>query len=164
MATISADKMAKKVAQYLVFRFSFDGEPITNLKIQKLLYYVYVWYLVHRKKRCFDERFQAWPIGPVLPSIYNSLKIYKASPIDPDFTDVADEDDLNHLKSEIGQDLLEFVDNIYEKYGTKSAFELVGLTHNALPWLNARKGLDPTQKTDAIISDNDILLFYGKKR
>lgn len=151
------------VVRYILYRFCFDGDVVTNLKMQKLLYFVYVWYLVKSRKRCFEGKFQAWPIGPVLPSVYKKLRGYKSSPINPDFTNIGSENDVEELKKALGVPLVKVIDEVYEKYGTKSAFDLVNLTHNALPWTNARKGLDPTETTNNEITDADILKQYGKE-
>ena len=150
------------VTKYLLFRFSFFGDVVTNLKMQKLLYYVYVWCLVKTGKPCFEEKFQAWPNGPVLPSIYQELKSFGASPIDPDFSGIKNKEDLRKLNKELGE-LRELIDNVFEKYGSLSAFQLVSLTHNELSWKNARKGLGVDAPSTAAISDKDILTQYVKK-
>ena len=157
----------KDVVKYLLYRYSFDGEPITNLKMQKLLYYVYVWNLVLNKERCFEEKFQAWPNGPVLPSVYQNLKFYGAAPLGTDFLEVKTptlEEYEATLKKSLGDDLVNVIDQVYEKYGIRTAFELVALTHNELPWTKARKDLDGSEKTTNEISDTDILKFYGKEK
>jgi uncharacterized phage-associated protein len=157
----------KDVVKYLLYRYSFDGEPITNLKIQKLLYYVYVWDLVINKERCFEEKFQAWPNGPVLPSMYQALKNYGAAPLSTDFLEVDTptlEEYESKLKGNMGEQLINIIDQVYEKYGIKSAFELVALTHNEAPWIKARQELEVSEKTANEIADEDILSFYGKEQ
>ena len=57
---------SKRIAKFIVNYFQSVGDPITNLKLQKLLYYIQVWYMVYfEKKLIFDERPQAWVHGPV---------------------------------------------------------------------------------------------------
>lgn len=158
-----AKKNPKDIARYILYRFVFDGDTITNLKMQKVLYYVYAWHLVLHKERCFEEKFQAWPIGPVLYSIYKDLKRFGFQPIDASFSGIKDEKDLEKLKDAIGSKLLAIIDNVYKAYGVKSSFELVSLTHNESPWKNARKGLDVTQKSENEISDEDIIKCYGQE-
>ena len=150
------------VTKYLLFRCSFYGDVITNLKMQKLLYYVYVWCLLKNMPFCFTEKFQAWPNGPVLPSVYRELKKYGASPIDPDFSNVETKNDLRSLEKKLGN-AKELVDKVFEKYGVLSAFQLVSLTHNELSWKNARKGLKVDESSINEISDKDIIAQYGKK-
>ena len=151
------------VTKYLLYKCSFYGDVITNLKMQKLLYYVYAWCLVKTGSSCFEEKFQAWPNGPVLPSVYHELKVYGASPIDPDFTGLETKDDLRELEVRIGR-AKELIDKVFEKYGALSAFQLVSLTHNELSWKNARKGLEVDQPSMNEIADRDILIQYDEKK
>lgn len=148
-----------KVARYLLHKCIFYGDLITNLKMQKLLYYVYVWNLVKTGNPCFRVKFQAWPNGPVHPSVYRALKEYKSSPIGEEFTGINNKSELKALGDELGKDFVALIDKVYEKYGTKSAFELVSLTHSEAPWKNAmaREGRKE-------ISDEDIVSTYGRAK
>ena len=56
----------QKVADYIILFFRERGENITNLKLQKLLYYAQAWNLAINNKRLMDANFQAWIHGPVL--------------------------------------------------------------------------------------------------
>ncbi|BFT94848.1 hypothetical protein MNSC_08560 [Minisyncoccus archaeophilus] len=160
--------MSKKnpldVARYILFKCAFCGDLMTNLKMQKVLYYVYVWFLVNYRETCFDERFQAWPNGPVLRSVYNKLKVFGSSPIDSSFSEISNEDDLIALKLELGDDLIFLIDKVYEKYGYKSAFELVNLTHREVAWTNARIGLGVGDQTNNELLEKDILAQHDKKK
>ena len=44
-----------------------------------------------------------------------------------------------------------------------TAFELVLISHNEKAWIKARKGLDPTEKTNKVLEDKDILKQHLKK-
>src|SRR5947209_10944283 len=63
------------VAKELV-RLSFAGDekdPLTNLRLQKLLYYAQAWSLVLRESELFPEEIEAWRWGPVVPVVYGEL-------------------------------------------------------------------------------------------
>ena len=150
------------VVKYLLYKCSLYGDLITNLKMQKLLYYVYVWSLINLEQPCFEEKFQAWPNGPVLNSVYQELKKYGSSPIDPDFSCLENEKDLNELENKIGNPLKNIIEEVYEKYGTLHAFQLVNITHDELSWLNARKGLDVSEPSNNELSDKDIINQHGQ--
>ena len=124
------------VTKYLLFKCNFFGDVITNLKMQKLLYFVYVWGLVKSGAPIFEEKFQAWPNGPVLRSVYDKLKQYGAMPIDLDFSDVETKKDLRKLETSLG-DYKEMIEEVFKKYGSLHAFELVNITHEEKSWLNA---------------------------
>lgn len=148
----------KQVAQYYLNRTYFDGELISPLKMQKMVYYAYVWNLVKNKNKLFDEKIEAWPAGPVIPSLYHDLKKYEASPIGKEFCDI----DVAKFRKNTDHNVLNILDEVYEKYISLSAFELVELTHSELPWKNARKGLSETdQGSKHIISEADIFKAYS---
>jgi uncharacterized phage-associated protein len=60
---------AQEVANYFIRRAHDSGEFISNLKLQKLLYYSQAWHLAIFDRRLFPERFQAWVHGPVIPTL-----------------------------------------------------------------------------------------------
>jgi uncharacterized phage-associated protein len=153
--------MNDQILKYLLFKFYFDGEAVTNLKLQKVLYFINVACLLNGKKNCFSEPFQAWAFGPVLPAIYHKLSKYGASAIPAEEIGLASESELEVLKSELGTDLVSIIDKVYEEYGTKSAFELVQMAHADKAYIKARGDLGPGDKSDAIITPEDILQAYN---
>ena len=55
------------LANFLLVTCRESGEVLTNLKLQKLMYYSQAWHLALRDIPLFNEDFQAWVHGPVLP-------------------------------------------------------------------------------------------------
>lgn len=55
--------------------------PVTPMKLQKLLYFIYRDYLQKTNHRLFSEPFQTWKYGPVLSSVYDEFKAFHANPI-----------------------------------------------------------------------------------
>lgn len=72
---------ATKIADYLLAECRERGELLTNLKLQKLLYYADAWNLALRDRPLFEEKFKAWVHGPVLTSQYHRFKDYRWKPI-----------------------------------------------------------------------------------
>ena len=153
--------MPLNITKYILYRCSFDGDVVTNLRMQKLLYFVYVWHLVKLGSPCFKEKFQAWPNGPVLASVYRELKQFGAQPIDSDFSGIETQEDLENLKKAIGKKTKQLVDEVYEKYIMFTPFELVALTHEEVAWKNARKGLDVSERSYNKLNDQDIVIQHG---
>ena len=135
-----------------------DGELISPLKMQKLIYYAYVWNLVKHKKRVFDENIEAWANGPVVPSLYQELKKYGSSPIPQEYIK---NDNPKKLIEKFPKDILKTLDEVYEKYMQRTAFELVMMTHDEKPWVKAREGLEATKNSNNKISDESIISFYN---
>ena len=65
------------VARYIVTFFQEAGDPVSNLKLQKLLYYVQGWSLALDNKPAFQDRLEAWVHGPVQSSVYGTFKSYR---------------------------------------------------------------------------------------
>nr|DAM94001.1 MAG TPA: hypothetical protein [Caudoviricetes sp.] len=74
---------ALEVAKYVVTKCKKDEYPISNLQLQKILYYIQHDFLKKNNKPLFDDDFEAWKFGPVVPSVYyeysylGALKIYE---------------------------------------------------------------------------------------
>ena len=43
-----------------------EGEPMTHMRLQKLLYYVQGWHMAWYGRPLFAERIEAWQHGPVV--------------------------------------------------------------------------------------------------
>lgn len=74
--------IAKWLIAYNFFKSETEGEDlITNLKLQKLLYYVQSASLAFYNKKLFENKFEAWRHEPVIPQIYRIYKKYDSNPI-----------------------------------------------------------------------------------
>ena len=108
---------ALEVAKYIISRCSELNKPISNLKLQKMLYFVWVEFYKKTRRMLFDDYICAWQLGPVVPEVYYEYCTYAGSPIIS-----------SHLTSISPKDK-EMLDDIIFKYLPMSANELVGLTH-----------------------------------
>ena len=61
---------ALDIAKYIVIKCMNDGRPITNLYLQKLLFYIQREYLFSTDEPLFRDSFEAWKFGPVVPKVY----------------------------------------------------------------------------------------------
>ena len=68
----------KDVAQYIVNYFIQMNKPVTNLKLQKLLYFSWIDYFICKREYLFKEHFEAWVLGPVVPEAYYEFCAYGA--------------------------------------------------------------------------------------
>lgn len=73
---------AKAVANHLLDFGLTRKNEIPPLKMQKLVYISHGWHLAlsDGKPLVSDEYVEAWPYGPVFPSVYHEFKHYGASP------------------------------------------------------------------------------------
>ena len=145
---------AKLVADYFVYRGVKDKNPISNKKLQKLLYYAQAWSLVLRGKRLFNEKIEAWVHGPAVREIYIKYKKYGFDPINEVI-------ELDKIKS-IPKDVKNLLNEIWKVYGSKDANYLEMLTHSEKPWQEARGGLNSFENSENIISKKSMQEFYSK--
>ena len=137
------------VAEFLLYRANQDGELITNLKMQKLLYYAQAWFLVNFNKPLFDDPIEAWELGPVIREVYEHYKKFTHTPI------IYNDRKGQELKN-FSEEELEFLNDFYDKFIGTPAHILVNMTHNEEPWINAFATKDT-------ISLNDMKDYYTKK-
>lgn len=71
---------ALDLSKYIVSKCVEDNDPISNLQLQKILYYIQVYFLRH-DKIAFPDAIEAWQFGPVVPNVYYYYCGYGAMPI-----------------------------------------------------------------------------------
>jgi uncharacterized phage-associated protein len=122
---------AKDVAEYFVYLVDEEsGDNITNLKVQKLLYYAQGFHLAMRRgERLFSESIVAWKHGPVVIPVYSQYKGLGWQPIPqpPGF-------EVDRFPPEVR----EILDAVHETYGQFTATKLESMTHAEPPWQKTR--------------------------
>lgn len=119
------------VANYMLYIMSDAFDDLTNMKINKLLYFAQGHYLSKYGKPLFQDTFEAWEHGPVVPAVYAKYKAYGDEPIksyDPD--DIPD----------VSKDVDDILFGIARIYGTLTASALRNKTHVVgSPWYQVYK-------------------------
>ena len=67
---------ALEIAKYVINHEHNNEREISNLRLQKLLYFVQAKVLVETEEPCFEEEMEAWDFGPVVPCVYHAYKIF----------------------------------------------------------------------------------------
>lgn len=67
---------ANELSGYIVDMCLREGHPISNLQLQKILYFCQLEYLRKTGSFLFDDDLQAWKYGPVIPSVYRRYSIW----------------------------------------------------------------------------------------
>jgi uncharacterized phage-associated protein len=107
-----------------------EGELISNMKLQKLLYYMQGFHIAVFEEKLFEEDIEAWQYGPVVPVVYEKYNPNGSNGIQPE-----DKEVIALEKTE--ERLFEQVFKIYNQY---TAYGLMNLTHNETPWKNTNTG------------------------
>ncbi|SFF67982.1 Uncharacterized phage-associated protein [Clostridium cadaveris] len=128
---------AENIARWFLLRNKTEQdadecvESITNLKLQKLLYYAQGVHLAITGQPLFEDEIQAWKHGPVIPKIYEIYKGNKGEPIEVE----NDESDLALLaKVEERKEVADTLEFVFNEYGQYSAWGLRNMTHQERPW------------------------------
>jgi uncharacterized phage-associated protein len=109
------------------------GDTISNLVLQKLVYYAQGFWLALYDQPLFPDPICKWQHGPVVPDLYHKYKQFGSGPIP-----AAEGVDLDKFPSEVR----ELLDEVYTEYGQFSAWKLRDMTHAEPPWDAAElKGL-----------------------
>lgn len=140
------------IAAYLVELSIGIGEPLTNMKLQKLLYYVYSWYGVEKGKELFDEKIMAWKYGPVVTSVYDKYRKYGADVIKE--VEGGNSDKLDPFTKDL-------IEEVFTVYGNKTAIELMNLTHSEAPW---RDAYNPENQNTPIPYESVVEFYKAKKQ
>lgn len=72
----------RAVANFILDFCAEKKRPITNLALQKIIYFCHVWSLMQLKRPLVKQGFEAWPLGPVLQHVYRDFKDFDRQPID----------------------------------------------------------------------------------
>lgn len=127
------------IARYIINYCNEKGYEITNLKLQKLLYFVQAVFLSLLNKPCFKEKIEAWKFGPVVREAYYEFKEYGNREIPP-ITEYAGTEYYFAGKmtpfdsSAICESDKELINKVIDTFGKYSASTLVKITHANGPW------------------------------
>ena len=123
---------AMAVAEYILTLSDPDiGDIISNLKMQKLLYYCQCACLAIHDRPLFEEIMENWDHGPVVPAVYREYKVHGNDALP--FPSYYDFDQLT-------DDEVSVINEIYNVYGQFSAWRLKAMTQQEPPWLDTEPG------------------------
>ncbi len=115
---------ALNIARFIVRKYIDDGNPVTNMKLQKMLYYAWVEYYKRYREFLFKDDVCAWKYGPVVPGVYREYRIYAGLPI-------FRSEPSSGIDERTGVFLTEFADS----HKDFTACRLVNLAHrDGYPW------------------------------
>ncbi len=118
------------IANKLIHRAFVDegSELLSNMKLQKLLYYEQGFHLAYFGTPLFENDIMAWQFGPVVPEVYNHFKSHGRAGIEPESDPIT----LNEIEENL-------FNEVFEVYNEFSASGLVTQTHSETPWLTTPK-------------------------
>lgn len=132
---------------------------IEHMKLQKLVYCAYGWWLAHAElegRRLTSDGPEIWKHGPVFPDLYHAFKVFGRKPITqmqstnpfaaPANVDANDEE------------IRPLITWIWGRYGHLSSFELSDMTHKqGTPWFRVAEERGFSVQMSTRIPDEYIL-------
>lgn len=67
---------ARDIAKYIIIKRNIDGKKTTNLRLQKILYFVQCYYISFLDAPCFYNDIVAWPYGGTVLDVYFKYSIW----------------------------------------------------------------------------------------
>lgn len=110
---------AIELAKYVVTRCVNADNPISNLQLQKILYYIQLEFS-HNGRQAFGDAIEAWQFGPVVPNVYYYFCGYGAMPITNTYYGVSIESDDECI-----------INPIVDKKSRLNPWDMVEETHKA---------------------------------
>lgn len=139
---------AMTIATYVIRKSLELRNPIDNLKLQKLLYYIQGASLRNNKTLMFNDDIYAYMYGPVVRNVYEKYRWNVGMSI----SYIEDEDKAEFIQLE-DQKIIDF---IIDKYKDNTSWSLVEKTHEEAPWLDTIEGfVIENKKLEKFFKDND---------
>jgi uncharacterized phage-associated protein len=162
----------RAVANLLLDAADRRGIPVSNLALQKLLYFAHGHFLIQTERPLVQGAFEAWNNGPVHPAVYHAFKSSGRDPIHHRATGrnvMTGETRVLTLPDD--ELVLRHVEAVLEAYGHLSPGLLVAISHAAKgPWATIRDRAARTTVLGARIPDSltkdrfcfqKIVIAYG---
>ena len=137
------------VAAYVVKKYKqMTGESIDEMKLHKLLYFIQREAFAILGHPVISDPFEGWQHGPVCVPVREAFY----------------EGEINDITKDVSPEVQYIVDNVLVEYASIASWKLREISHQDISWINARKGLAPTEPGHRILSNEDIFADSEKVR
>jgi uncharacterized phage-associated protein len=122
---------ARKICNFLIARSDAHTFPLTNLRLNKLLYFIHGWGLTSRDNGLVRNHFLAWTLGPVVRPVYDTFKAYEEGAITAPATylDYITGEQRAVPYEDILQDDAAIIERVFASYDRYTTGQLVTMTH-----------------------------------
>ncbi len=128
---------ARKICNFLLANFDAVEFDLTNLRINKLLFFIHAESLTQRPEGLIRNHFEAWQFGPVIRPVFDAFKIYNDAPITSlsQYLDYASGKRIPVPYDDIREEDLKIIVRVFRNYCRFSTGQLVSLSHEKDgPW------------------------------
>lgn len=164
------------ICRYIINYCYENLNGISNLKLQKILYFIQIQFLKEYNEVCFSDNIEAWNFGPVILKAYNEYSRFGALTIPASYNyleytpeilwDVERKIFNKNIIKKKHRKTIELVLNVFENY---SNAELTELILHQEPYINAYNNntiitIDSLKKYFNIKEKKWILNIWKKKK
>ena len=128
---------ARKICNFLLTRYRAETYDLTNLRLNKLLYFIHGWGLTSRPDGLVRNHFEAWRLGPVIKPVFETFKVFGEKQILglAEHLDYASGQKRPVSFDEITPADIAIITSVFESYAHYTTGELVALSHEeGGPW------------------------------
>lgn len=152
------------VADYIIDKAKKLNKPISNLQLQKIMFFLNVQHLLeHKTSLITDNKFEKWSYGPVIKQVYRQYSSYGSNPIDkvPAFKFMIQNDEKFDLQvyefkeSDLEKQHRDFIDKYIDLFLDKPVFKLVNESHKDPQWQD---------KSQMYYDDKRLIEYYSKNK
>lgn len=136
------------VARWFIVKAAATDAELSNLKLQKLLYYAQGRYLARTGRPLFPQPIEAWDHGPVVSAVYHACKGHGSGSVDVDIS--------SWSIGAIDREAERILDAVWAEEGGLAAWKLRQMTHHEPPWRDHYA----VDSRHVVIPNDAILRFF----
>lgn len=156
------------IANFVIKFAQTKGKSVSNLQLQKILYFIQTAFLLETGKGIISGEFSRWQYGPVLQEVYSAYKDNGAALIDNLAVSITKNDSGGYSIGEISptddsslvsQEAFKLLEEVTDNLLKQDPWELVELSHQQSIWKKYEKQIAyhmaPNYKDEEILSESE---------
>ena len=153
----------RAIANFVLDVCDGQGRTISNLSMQKIVFFCHVWSLIRLRTPLIRQTFEAWEHGPVLQYLYREFKEYDDNPILKRARRMNPETgEFEIVREDFDPATLKLLHEVVNFYSRLRPYDLVEISHvQGGPWYRTwhhNGSTNPGMK----IENHAITSFYSK--
>ena len=133
------------ISRYIINYSNAEGYGCSNFKLQKLLYFIQAYFLISKEHEpCFNEKIEAWDIGPIVPEVYKEFRQYGSAdiPLIKTYVIMKGDNIWDSERKVFDESIIScrkkaMINVVVDMFKDYSATEMMDVTFAQLPWRNA---------------------------
>lgn len=164
---------AQAVANEFLLLARRDSRSLDPMQLQKLVYFAHGWHLALTGRPLIREKVEAWPFGPVIPTLFHEFKRWGSGAIqEPAMrgrllggVKIGSHPASLDEEATVDEDLAtakRVIERVWDVYGRFSGVKLSEMTHQpSSPWFEARRA-HPGER-DVEIPNESMKRFFAHR-